>query len=263
VTEPTPKPIFGLDERTAQTARVWNYLLGGKDNFEADRVAGDIVAQANPAIRDNARAGRQLLKRAVTYLAGEAGVRQFLDVGTGLPTADNTHEVAQRVAPEARIVYVDNEPLVLAHARALLTSTPEGSTAYVDADARDTDAVLAGARETLDFDRPVALIMSGILGHFPYDEATAIVGRLTAPLGPGSHFLVLDGTWSVANREAQEAWNRTANPPYYVREPAEIGAFLNGFELVEPGVVSAPRWRPEAGSEPEHLDIYAGLGVKR
>jgi O-methyltransferase involved in polyketide biosynthesis len=251
-----------VTEQTAQTARIWNYLLGGTDNFDVDRAAGEAVAKVNPAIRDNARAGRRLLQRAVTFLAAEAGVRQFLDVGTGLPTADNTHEVAQRAAPESRIVYVDNDPLVLALARSLLTSTPQGATAYLDADARDPGDILARAQRTLDFAQPVALIMCGVLGHLEYDEARSVVARLTAPLVPGSYLLVLDGTWSQANREAQEVWNRSANPPYHVREPEEIAAFLSGFEVIEPGVVSAPLWRPEPGEVPEHLDIYAGLGRK-
>jgi O-methyltransferase involved in polyketide biosynthesis len=265
VTEPpAPHPVAGLDETTAQTARVWNFLLGGKDNFEADRVAGQAVIEANPAIRENAVAGRKLLQRAVTFLAGEAGIRQFLDVGTGLPTANNTHEVAQRIAPTAKIVYVDNDPLVLVHARALLTSTPEGVTAYVDADARDTAKVLAGAREALDFDQPIALIMCGILGHFDYELGQSIVRELTEPLAPGSYFLELDGTASPENVDAQNAWNANANPPYWVRTIDDIaGFFPSGFELVEPGVVSAPLWRPEPGEAATELDLAAGLGVKR
>jgi len=170
-----------------QTARIWNYWLGGKDNFAADRAVGDEIRVAFPKIVENARFSRGFLARAVRYLAGEAGIRQFLDIGTGLPTADNTHQVAQSVAAEARIVYVDNDPLVLAHARALLTSSPEGVTDYVDADLRDPGKILQEASKTLDLTQPVALMLMGILGHISDDdEARSIVRRILSELPSGS-----------------------------------------------------------------------------
>src|SRR5882724_10813124 len=156
-----------IDTTVSHSARIWDYWLGGKDNYPIDREVGDRIADMLPDIVTHARADRMFLGRAVRYLAGEAGIRQFLDIGTGLPTVDNTHEVAQRVAPESRIVYVDNDPLVLSYARALLTSTPEGTTRYIDADLHDPDKILAGAAGTLDFSQPVAVIMLGILGHIP------------------------------------------------------------------------------------------------
>src|SRR5215475_12689327 len=159
-----------MDTSVPHSARIWNYWLGGKDNYAVDRAAGDAYIKVYPGIVDVARAGRAFLARAVRYLAAEAGIRQFLDVGTGLPTADNTHQIAQRAAPESRIVYVDNDPLVLAHARALLTSTPEGATDYIDADAREPEAILARAAATLDLGKPVALMLIGILGHVADDD---------------------------------------------------------------------------------------------
>ena len=168
----------GFDARVAHPARVYDYWLGGKDNFEADRIAGEATIAAYPAIRASARANRAFLARSVRYLAAEAGLRQFLDIGTGLPTANNTHEVAQSVAPESRIVYVDNDPLVLSHARALLTSSPEGVTAYLDADLRDTDRILKLAADTLDFSQPVAIMLLAILHYIPD------TGRGAADRGP-------------------------------------------------------------------------------
>src|SRR5512132_4623664 len=172
-----------IDASVPNSARIWNYWLGGKDNFPVDREAGDDYRAIYPEIVAGARASRRFLIRAVRYLAGEAHVRQFLDIGTGLPTADNTHEVAQRVAPGSRVVYVDNDPVVLAHARALLTST-QGVTAYLDADLYDPDAILDAAARTLDFSQPVALMLLGVLGHIDDDEeARSIVKRLLDGLG--------------------------------------------------------------------------------
>ncbi len=208
--------------------------------------------------------------RAVRYLAGEAGVRQFLDIGTGLPSADNTHEVAQRVAPESRIVYVDNDPLVLTHARAMLTSTPEGVTDYVDADLRDPGKILEAAAQTLDFTQPVALMLMGILGHVgDYDEARSIVKRLMNALPSGSYLALDDGTDVVdkaAVEEAQGAYNESGAIPYHPRSPEQIAGFFEGLELVEPGVVSVPRWRPDPatsrGGLPAELDAFGGVGRK-
>jgi SAM-dependent methyltransferase len=257
-----PGAAHQLDASMPQTARIWNYWLGGKDNFAVDRQVGDQIRAAFPQIVDNARASRSFLVRSVTYVAGEAGIRQFLDVGTGLPTADNTHEVAQRVAPESKIVYVDNDPLVLVHARALLTSSPEGVTQYIDADGRDSRTVLAEAGTTLDFDQPIALIMSGILGHITDDDqALAMVGEYVAALAPGSYFIALDGSHSIEHGEAEKIWNEQANPPYVLRSHAAFSRFFEGLELIEPGVTSAPLWRPTE-ADPQRLDVVCGVARK-
>jgi SAM-dependent methyltransferase len=261
VTDTPPK----LNTTVPQTARIWNYWLGGKDNFAADREVGDQVAQTYPAIVELARAQRAFLARAVTYLAGEAGIGQFLDIGTGLPTANNTHEVAQRVAPQSRIVYVDFDPLVLTHARALLTSAPDGATAYIDADLRDTDKILREAARTLDFGRPVALMLLGILGHITdYDEARSIVRRLLDAVPPGGYLVIADGTnTDRALVDGTDIWNQSANPPYILRSPAQIGRYFEGLELVEPGVVSSPMWHPESSAQPPvERPNYCGVGRK-
>jgi O-methyltransferase involved in polyketide biosynthesis len=253
-----------IDTSVPHSARIWNYWLGGKDNYPVDREAGDQYREAFPEIVDVARASRRFLTRAVRWLAGEAHVRQFLDIGTGLPAADNTHEVAQRVAPDARVVYVDNDPVVLAHARALLTST-QGVTAYVDADLHEPDTILEAAVRTLDFSQPVALMLMGILGHFDYDEARSIVKRLLDPLPSGSYLALNDGTNIINEKfaQAQEIYNRSGAVPYHLRSPEQIAGFFEGLELVEPGLVSCPRWRPDAADgPPEELDAFGGVGRK-
>ncbi len=256
----------GFDTSVPQTARIWNYWLGGKDNFPVDRAVGDQILEAFPAIVENARASRAFLARAVGYLADEAGIRQFLDIGTGLPTANNTHEVAQRVAPDARIVYVDNDPIVLAHARALLTSTPEGATAYIDADLRDPDKLLQEAARTLDFTQPIAIMLMGILGHIEDDDqARSIVNHLVDAVPSGSYLTMNDGTdTSEEVVEAGRIWNQSANPTYHLRSPDRIARFFEGLELVEPGVVSPPRWRPEPSPSglPAEIDSFCGVGRK-
>ena len=255
-----------IETSVPQSARIWNYWLGGKDNYPVDRAAGDQYRQAFPGITDIARESRAFLKRAVSFLAGEAGIRQFLDIGTGLPTADNTHQVAQRVAPDARIVYVDNDPLVLVHARALLTSTPQGKTAYVEADLREPDKILQAAEETLDFTQPVALMLMGILGHLAdYDEARSVVRRLLAALPSGSYLATNDGTNVISNdfEEAQRGYNESGAVPYNLRTPEQIAGFFEGLELVEPGVVTVTRWRPDhADGPPAELDAFGGVGRK-
>jgi S-adenosyl methyltransferase len=176
-----------IDTSVPHSARFWNYLLGGKDNYPVDRALGDQIAKVAPGLVDVARGSREFIIRSVTYLAGEVGIRQFLDVGTGLPTANNTHEVAQRVAPDSRIVYVDNDPLVLTHAAALLTSSPEGATDYIDADLHDPDTIIREAGRTLDFTRPVALMLTGVMGHVKSDdEARSIIGRLMDAMPPAA-----------------------------------------------------------------------------
>ncbi len=247
------------------SARMWNYWLGGKDNFAADRELGEKVKQEFPDIVEVAQASRAFLIRAVTFLAGEVGVRQFLDIGTGLPTANNTHEVAQRVASDARIVYVDNDPLVLAHARALLTSSPQGLTDYLDADVRDTRTILHGARPTLDFDRPIALMLLGILGHVvDYDEALDIVDTLVAALPSGSYLVINDGTnvFKTAQRDRATEVIQQAGPAYIPRSPQQIAGFFTNLELLPPGVVSTPLWRPEPGETPEEIDVLCAVGRK-
>jgi S-adenosyl methyltransferase len=263
----TPPPE--IDTSVPHSARIWNYWLGGKDNYPVDRAAGDRYRQVFPEIVDITRASRQFLTRAVRYLAGEAGIRQFLDIGTGLPTADNTHEVAQRLAPESRVVYVDNDPLVLTHARALLTSTPQGVTAYIDADLREPARIVEAAARTLDFTQPIALMLMGILGHIgDYDETRSIVKRLLDALPSGSYLALNDGTnvISKAFAEAQQRYNESGAVPYHLRSPEQIAGLFNGLELVEPGVVSCPRWRPDpadaGGGLPTEVDAFGGVGRK-
>ena len=266
--EPSSTARTGIDTTVPHSARIWNYWLGGKDNFAVDRAAGDAWAATFPGVRDIARASRSFLTRSLHYLAAEAGIRQFLDIGTGLPTADNTHQVAQRVAPGARIVYVDNDPLVLAHARALLTSTPEGATAYIHADLRDPDKILAEAAETLDFTKPIALILSGVLGHVvDIGEARSIVRGLMDALPSGSYLSLNDGTSVVGGDQVEQAtqdYNDSGALPYIQRTPEEIASFFDGLELVPPGVVSCPRWRPDPAPADSlaEVDAFGGVGRK-
>ena len=257
-----------IDATVPNSARIWNYWLGGKDNYPVDREVGDEYRAIYPEIVQVARASRQFLARAVLYLAGEAQVHQFLDIGTGLPSFNNTHDVAQRVAPGTRVVYVDNDPVVLAHARALLTST-KAVTAYVDADLHDPDEILAAAGRTLDFTRPIGLMMLGILGHIgDDDEARSIVKRLLDALPPGSYLTICDGTNDLfeAGVEAQQLYNESGAVPYRLRSAQQIADFFEGLELVEPGVVSCPRWRPDPvaiGRDlPPEMDQVAGVGRK-
>jgi len=257
-----------LNTSVPHSARVWNYWLGGKDNFAADRELGEQIVRLFPDIIGIARESRQFLTRAVRYLAGEAGIRQFLDIGTGLPSADNTHQVAQRINPAARIVYVDNDPLVLVHARALLTGAPEGVTDYLDADVRDPNRILQGATKTLNFSEPVGLMMLGILGNVvDYDQARSIVDQLVSALPSGSYLVVNDGT-NVINSEARNEATRIsieAGTPYIARHPDQIAGFFHGLELVDPGVVSSSRWRPvgpTSASPPDQVDVFCGVALK-
>jgi O-methyltransferase involved in polyketide biosynthesis len=260
---------YGLDTGVAHTARVWNYWLGGKDNFAADRAVGDQVEAMLPHIVPTARADRGFLTRVVGHLAGPAGIRQFLDIGTGLPTAGNTHEVAQDVAPDARIVYVDNDPLVLVHARALLTSTPQGATDYIEADLRDTATILKEAARTLDLDQPVALTLLGVLNFIPdEDEAADIVRRLLEAVPAGSYLAIAHASNEVFPEDAERVrqfWNENATPPITFRDAKQISRFFQGVELLEPGVVSCSRWRPTAAdlATPADVQQFCGLGRKR
>jgi hypothetical protein len=252
-----------IDTSAPHNARVWDFWLNGKDNFEVDRLMGTTIREMFPVISDVALASRQFLARAVRYLAAEQGIRQFLDVGTGLPTADNTHQIAQAVAPESRIVYVDNDPLVLTHARALLTSSPEGSTDYVDADVHDTAAVLTGAARTLRWDRPVAVMMLGIL-NFVHDDADAarIVADLMAAVPSGSFLALTHPTLELGgemNVPAMAFYNQRATPKIRARSRAEITALLTGLDLIEPGLVSSSRWRADSDETP----LWAVVARKR
>ncbi|MFH9138045.1 SAM-dependent methyltransferase [Streptomyces sp. NPDC017524] len=226
------------------SARVWNAWLGGKDHYPVDRELADVVSAAYPQMVDIARASRAFQIRAIHHLAS-AGVRQFLDVGTGLPVANSTHEVAQSIAPESRIVYVDNDPIVLAHAEALLTSSPQGRTAYVDADLSDADAVVDEAAKTLDLSEPVAVLLLSTLGHLVPAEGIEVVQRYLARMPAGSYLVLCDTVTTPQTLAAQEAYASGDNPPYLVRKPEEITDCAKGLELVEPGFVSIDRWRPE------------------
>jgi len=266
--EPGPERPDGIagtaiDTTVPHSARIWNYWLGGKDNYAVDREAGDQYKEIFPGIAVVAQTSRAFLTRAVRYLAGQAGIRQFLDIGTGLPTADNTHQVAQRMAPESRIVYVDNDPLVLAHARALLTSAPEGSTEYLDADIRNPAAILDAAAGLLDFTQPIALMLMGIMGHFTDEEAYPIVRRLLAGLPAGSYFALYDGAdTNEAFNQAQRGYNESGAVPYHLRSPEQFARFFEGLELVEPGVVPVPHWRPDPDAPAVEIYSYCGVGRK-
>ncbi len=242
-----------FDPSVPHIARVYDYWLGGKDNFAADRELGERTLEAYPNLVFSVRANRAFLTRTVRFLAAEAGIRQFLDIGTGIPTNDNTHQVAQRVAPESRIVYVDNDPIVLSHARALLTSKPEGACAYLDADLRDPDKILASAADTLNFSQPVAVMLVAVM-HFISDdtEASAIVNRLMGACAPGS-FVTISHAASDIDAEQQTEMVRRLNQSVAekatLRDRAGVTRLFDGLELVEPGVVRVAQWRPDSQFE--------------
>ncbi|MDA2803968.1 SAM-dependent methyltransferase [Nocardiopsis suaedae] len=244
MTEPT------IDDRVPHSARVWDYWLGGKDNYAVDREVGERLKEIVPEGVVSARADRQFLARSVRHAVAGHGIRQFLDIGTGLPTADNTHEVAQAAAPECRVVYVDNDPLVLVHAQALLVGTPEGATDYIHADVHDPEAVLAEAARTLDFGEPTAVVLSSVLNYVvSQDDARAIVSTLMGALPPGSLLIVGHPTADVVPERMEEllrVWNEANPHPMRTRSRAEIEDLYDGLELSDPGVVFAPEWRPDA-----------------
>jgi S-adenosyl methyltransferase len=242
-----------FDASVPHIARVYDYWLGGKDNFAADREMGERTLAAYPNLVFSVRANRAFLARTVRFLAAEAGIRQFLDIGTGIPTANNTHEVAQRAAPDCRIVYVDNDPVVLSHAKALLKSSPQGACAYIDADLRDPEEILAGAAKTLDFGQPVAVMLIAVM-HFVGDdaEASAIIGTLMEACVPGS-FVALSHAASDIDAEQMAEMIRRLNESTAekttLRDRAGVTRLFDGLELVEPGVIRAAEWRPDTDLE--------------
>ncbi|GAA2206495.1 SAM-dependent methyltransferase [Nonomuraea monospora] len=246
-----------IDTSVPHPARVWDYWLGGKDNYAPDREVGDQIVKVMPDLPVNARAEREFIGRAVRFLAGECGVDQFLDVGTGIPTESNTHGVAQSVNPAAKIVYVDNDPIVLVHARALLVGTEEGRTDYVDADLREPEPILREAARTLDFSRPIALMLMGVLEFVPdAGQAHAAVGTLVKALPPGSYLAIAHSLRSPSMEEAAARWNASGATPLALRSEEELLAFFDGLELVEPGLVSLPKWRPEPDTSFTDREVF-------
>ena len=263
---PAGKPAE-IDTSVAHPARVYDYWLGGKDNFTADREAGDRVLAATPGLRERVRANRAFLVRAVRYLAAEAGIRQFLDIGTGIPSANNTHEVAQQTAPGSRIVYVDNDPIVLTHARALLAGGPMGSIQYIDGDVRDVASITRAGARTLDFTQPTALLLLGILhliqdAEGPYE----IVARLMDALPSGSYVAISHPASDIhpGQAEAQRRYNERVSTPQTLRTRAEVSRFFEGLDLVPPGLVYVHTWRPGPDDivPPDGVSAYGGVARK-
>jgi hypothetical protein len=268
-TEPAGRddqPAF--DTSVAHQARIYDYWLGGKDNYAADRKAAEAAIAAYPGVATGARANREFLARAVRHLAGEAGIRQFLDIGTGIPTANNTHEVAQSVAPDSRIVYVDYDPVVLLHARALLASHDNGRIDYLDADLRDTRSILEQAARTLDFSRPVAIMLIAILHAVDdADDPYQIVATLLDAVPPGS-YLALSHVASDIDpekiAEATERLNQLSHQHFTLRDHAQVTRFFDGLELLEPGVARVEEWRPASELERQNRSaVWGGVARKR
>jgi SAM-dependent methyltransferase len=257
-----PGPQF--DPSVPHSARVYGYWLGGKDHYTADREAAEEVIQCRPQVIAGARANRAFLARVVRYLATECGIRQFIDIGTGLPAPGNTHEVAQDISPDCRIVYVDNDPLVLTYARALLTSGPQGSCDYLDADLRDASSVLAGASATLDFTRPAAVLLLAVL-HFiaDSDDPATIVAALASKLAPGSYLVISHLTADFAPGPVATgvaAYNAMVPTTLTARTHSQVSALFGGLPLVAPGVVPLTEWRPATADPlPHTADLYAAV----
>ena len=257
-----------IDTSVAHSARVHDYWLGGKDNFAADRAAGDAVIQAYPGIVASVRANRVFLARVVRFLAAEAGIRQFLDIGTGIPASNNTHEVAQSVAPGCRVVYVDYNPVVLLHAQALLTSSAQGALDYIDADLRDPQKLLAQAARTLDFSRPVAVMLIAIMHLIgDQDDPGGIIKQLMAAVPAGSYLALSQVASDIEAEQMAEAarrYNRLARETQRHRSHAEVTRLFDGLELLDPGVVPVPRWRPASEMEAKaHSAMWGGVALKR
>ena len=257
-------PDSRFDTSVAHPARIYAYWIGGKDHYEADRKAAEEVIRLRPQVVASARANRAFLARVVRYLAGGCGIRQFVDVGTDLPAPDSPHQVAQRVDPSCRIVYVDNDPMVLTHARALLTSTPQGACGYVDADLHEPETIVAQAAQTVDFARPVAILLLAVL-HFITDDAgpAEIVARLASALAPGSYLAISHLTGDFAPDQvaaATAAYNTQCAVPVIARTHAQITGLVGGLPLLAPGVVPIGEWRPEVGDPfGQPADLHAGL----
>ena len=269
VLDSTPLPEEdhpSFDTSVAHVARVYDYWLGGKDNFAVDRAAGDQAIAAYPNIVFSVRANRAFLARTVRFLASQAGIRQFLDIGTGIPSANNTHEVAQSVAPGTRVVYVDNDPTVLAHARALLTSGPAGVTDYIDADLRDTDVILEGAAATLDFSQPIAIMLMAIVHLIPdEDDPYGIVAKLVSAVPSGSYLAMshIASDMTPAISDAGQRVSQFIHQQQTYRSHAEVLRFFDGLELVEPGLVRVPEWRPDSELEAKSPAVlWGGVGCK-
>jgi hypothetical protein len=260
-------PAF--DTSKAHHARVYDYLLGGKDNYAADRAAAEETLKVWPEFGFAARANRAFLGRVIRYLAGEAGIRQFLDIGTGIPTAGNTHQVAQEIAAESRVVYVDYDPVVLAHARALLTSSEAGATEYIHADLRDTDTILAQASQLLDFTQPMAVTLVAILHAIPdADDPHAIAAKLVDALPPGSYLALSHGGGDLLDPEARAGFDnvmsRMAQQTFTLRERTQVARFFEDMDLVEPGLVPVEQWRPEPGpGDTRKSSLWGAVGRKR
>jgi S-adenosyl methyltransferase len=257
-----------IDTTVAHSARRYDYWLGGKDNFAADRESGDAIAAAFPTVRTAVIENRRFVRRAAAFLAGQAGIRHFLDIGTGIPTSPNVHEIAQGIAPASRVVYVDNDPIVLSHARALLASSEEGATSYIDADLRAPDKIISNAelQGILDFSRPVALMLAAILHFIPdEDDPYGIVARLVGALPEGSYLVMSHATNDfLAPEEAAEIVAGRYGP-FFARSEAEFARFFEGSELVPPGIASVAEWRAEAEPQPRPTaaEAYTYCAVAR
>jgi len=261
-------PEVQLDTTVPHIARIYDYWLGGKDNFAVDREAGQRAMDANPSLYQGVKGNRAFLARSVRFLAGEQGIRQFLDIGTGIPTANNTHEVAQSVAPESRVVYVDNDPIVLAHARALLASGPNGATAYVDADLRDPGTILAEAGRTLDLTQPVAIMLLLILHLIPdQNDPYQIVARLLDRVPTGSYLVIshpASDIQAAASAEAARRYNQFVSTPQTRRTRTQVSRFFTGLDILEPGIVQLHHWRPDPGTAApaDAISSHGGVGRK-
>jgi hypothetical protein len=261
-------PPVDLQTDRPHPARVYDYLLGGKDNFAADRAAAHEGMKANPNSLIPPRENRAFLRRVVRYLARDAGISQFLDIGTGIPTSPNVHEIAQEANPRARIAYVDNDPIVLAHARALLTSTEEGATEYIDADLRDTDTILDQAAQLLDFTKPVAVTLLAIVHVIPdSDDPHAIVAKVMDAVPPGSYLAISHAGTDLFDEETDDTFrgviNQMMRQRYTPRSREQVARFFAGTDLVEPGLVPVEDWRPEPGTvDAGKSSIYGAVGRK-
>ena len=252
-----------IDTTVPHSARIWNYWLGGTDNYPVDRAAGDQYREVYPQIVDVARASRAFQVRAVRFLAGEAGVRQFLDVGAGLPAVENTHETARAIAPDSRVVYVDHDPEVVAHGRTLLRSAPEGAAVFFQGDLLEPGEILRAAAGTLDFGQPIALMLMGVMGHVDDPDAHRVVAELVDGLPAGSYLALQDGVMAAeAFNEAQEGYDDTGAIPYRLRTPEQIAAFFGDLDVVDPGLVALPRWRPDPGQAGPDVDSVGGVARK-